>query len=71
MSIGQKIIHLESVDSTNNYAAKLLSEGRIGHGTVILAEGRGGLNGHLRLVKTYYLVSFCNPTICQCLNSAY
>jgi BirA family biotin operon repressor/biotin-[acetyl-CoA-carboxylase] ligase len=45
MSLGQKIIHLESVDSTNNYAAKLLSEGRIGHGTVILADeqtnGRG------------------------------
>jgi len=45
MSIGQKIIHLESVDSTNNYAAKLLSEGRIGHGTVLLADeqtsGRG------------------------------
>ena len=45
MSIGQKIIHLESVDSTNNYAAILLSEGRIGHGTVILADeqtnGRG------------------------------
>lgn len=45
MSIGQKIIHLDSVDSTNNYAAILLSEGRIGHGTVILADeqtnGRG------------------------------
>ena len=45
MSLGQKIIHLESVDSTNNYTAKLLSEGRIGHGTVILADeqtnGRG------------------------------
>lgn len=45
MQIGQKIIRLDTVDSTNNYAANLLKEGRIGHGTVILAEeqtaGRG------------------------------
>lgn len=43
--IGQKIIYLSSVDSTNNYVAKLLDEGDIEHGTVILAEnqtsGRG------------------------------
>lgn len=36
--IGQKLILLNSVDSTNNYAAKLLSEGKITHGTVILAD---------------------------------
>lgn len=36
--IGQKLILLDSVDSTNNYAAKLLSEGKIAHGTVILAD---------------------------------
>jgi len=45
MQIGQKIIRLDTVDSTNNYAAKLLKEGEIGHGTVILADeqtaGRG------------------------------
>lgn len=43
--IGQKIIQLERVDSTNNYAAILISEGKGQHGTVILADiqtaGRG------------------------------
>jgi BirA family biotin operon repressor/biotin-[acetyl-CoA-carboxylase] ligase len=43
--IGQKIIHHESLDSTNNFTAKLLSEGTLAHGTVILADeqtsGRG------------------------------
>jgi len=43
--IGQKYILLDEVDSTNNYAAKLLSEGKMAHGTVILAgkqtAGRG------------------------------
>jgi len=43
--IGQKYILLDEVDSTNNYAAKLLAEGKLTHGTVILAEkqtaGRG------------------------------
>jgi len=44
-TIGQKIIHLESVDSTNNYAANVFKQGHIEHGTVILADiqtnGRG------------------------------
>ena len=43
--VGQKIIHLASVDSTNNYTAKLLKEGQITSGAVILSdiqtEGRG------------------------------
>jgi BirA family biotin operon repressor/biotin-[acetyl-CoA-carboxylase] ligase len=43
--IGQKFILLDEVDSTNNYTAKLLSEGKLAHGTVILADkqtaGRG------------------------------
>jgi BirA family biotin operon repressor/biotin-[acetyl-CoA-carboxylase] ligase len=43
--IGKKIIRLTSVDSTNNYAAKLLKEGELVHGSVILADeqhaGRG------------------------------
>lgn len=43
--IGNRILFLHEVDSTNNYAAKLLSEGKLAHGTVILAEkqtaGRG------------------------------
>lgn len=45
MRIGQKLIHLESVDSTNNYAANLVKQGRLTSGTVILADeqvsGRG------------------------------
>lgn len=36
--IGQHLIQLAEVDSTNNYAAKLLLEGKLKHGTVILAE---------------------------------
>lgn len=43
--IGKRIVLLHEVDSTNNYAAKLLLEQKIAHGTVILAEkqtsGRG------------------------------
>ena len=36
--IGSKIIHLESVDSTNNYAANLVHQGNYAHGTVILSD---------------------------------
>ena len=43
--IGSNIQFLPEVDSTNNYIAKLISEGKAPHGTVILAEkqtaGRG------------------------------
>lgn len=43
--IGHKIIHLDVVDSTNNYIANLVKEGKISHGTVIMADeqtnGRG------------------------------
>ncbi len=43
--LGRKIIQIECVDSTNNYVANLLSQGKIEHGTVILADeqtnGRG------------------------------
>lgn len=43
--IGQKIIHLESVDSTNNYTAKVFKSGTVDSGTVIMADiqtnGRG------------------------------
>lgn len=38
MQIGQKIIRLDRVDSTNNYAANLAKENKIAHGTVILAD---------------------------------
>jgi len=43
--IGRKLILIDEVDSTNNYTAKLLNEGKLAHGTVILAgkqtNGRG------------------------------
>lgn len=43
--IGAECIFLPEVDSTNNYVAKLLLEGELRHGTVILADiqtaGRG------------------------------
>lgn len=45
MQIGQKIIRLDTVDSTNNYTANLIKDGKVLHGTVILADeqtaGRG------------------------------
>jgi BirA family transcriptional regulator, biotin operon repressor / biotin---[acetyl-CoA-carboxylase] ligase len=36
--IGRKIIHIESLDSTNNYVAKLYKENKIESGTVIMAD---------------------------------
>lgn len=43
--IGNKIIQLDVVDSTNNFTANLLKAGELAHGTVILADeqtaGRG------------------------------
>jgi BirA family biotin operon repressor/biotin-[acetyl-CoA-carboxylase] ligase len=45
MQIGQNIIRLSSVDSTNNYTAKLQKEGIIKSGTVILAEDQFGGRG--------------------------
>lgn len=45
MPVGSKVIQLTSVDSTNNYAAMLVSNDNAVHGTVILADeqtaGRG------------------------------
>ncbi len=45
MHIKFKITHLESVDSTSNYVATAFAQGKIGHGSVILADkqtsGRG------------------------------
>lgn len=38
MQIGRKMIHLESVDSTNNYVANLLKDGGLASGTVIMAD---------------------------------
>ncbi len=45
MQIKFKITHLESVDSTSNYVATGFAQGKLGHGSVILADkqtsGRG------------------------------
>ena len=45
MQINFKITHLDSVDSTSNYVATAFAQGKIGHGSVILADnqtsGRG------------------------------
>ncbi len=45
MHIKFKITHLDSVDSTSNYVATAFAHGKIGHGSVILADkqtsGRG------------------------------
>ncbi len=38
MQIGRKLIHLESVDSTNNYTANLVKSQGLASGTVILAD---------------------------------
>jgi BirA family biotin operon repressor/biotin-[acetyl-CoA-carboxylase] ligase len=43
--IGQKIISLSVVDSTNNYTAKLHSAHEIDHGAVILAENQSNGRG--------------------------
>lgn len=48
--VGHKIIHLERVDSTNNYTAKVFKSGDIHSGTVIMADiqtnGRGQRNNN-------------------------
>lgn len=43
--IGQKIISLSVVDSTNNYVANLLLDDEIDHGAVILAESQSNGRG--------------------------
>ena len=70
-SLGNQIIKLSSVDSTNNYTAKLVKETKISFGTVIMADfqtrGKGqrssiwksqkGLN---LLISIYFDSSFLN-----------
>ena len=70
-SLGNQIIKLNSVDSTNNYTAKLVKETKISFGTVIMADfqthGKGqrssvwksekGLN---LLISIYFDSSFLN-----------
>lgn len=58
--IGQPIIHLESVDSTNNYAAKVFKSGQVPPGAVILSDiqtdGRGQRH------KTWHSDAYSNLT---------
>ena len=43
--IGSQKIILSDVDSTNNFAAKLINDGSIGHGSVIMAENQSNGRG--------------------------
>jgi BirA family transcriptional regulator, biotin operon repressor / biotin---[acetyl-CoA-carboxylase] ligase len=45
MRFTNKIIYLDSVDSTNNYAANLLKADNVAHGTAIMAENQFGGKG--------------------------
>ena len=61
-----KMILLAEVDSTNNYTAKLLSEQKLTHGTVILAEkqtaGRGQRGNTWTSRKNQFTGSFFTET---------
>lgn len=57
---GQRIIHLESVDSTNNYAAKVFKSGQVPPGTVIMADIQN--NGRGQREKTWQSDAFQNLT---------
>ena len=70
-SLGNQIIKLSSVDSTNNYTAKLVKETKISFGTVIMADfqthGKGqrssfweSENGLNLLISIYFDSSFLN-----------
>jgi len=67
MKIGQKIIRLNTVDSTNNYTANLLKIGKIEHGTVILADeqtsgkGQRGASWHSKAGENLLLSVFVVP----------
>lgn len=56
--IGYKIIHLHSIDSTNNYAAKLFKSGDISSGAVIMADEQ--TNGRGQRQKTWQSDAFTN-----------
>ena len=52
MQIGQKIIRLDTVDSTNNYTANLIKEGKILPGAVIMADEQTAGKGQRGAVWT-------------------
>ena len=70
-SVGNQIIKLSSVDSTNNYTAKLVKETKISFGTVIMADfqtrGKGQRSSYWKsdkglnvLISIYFDSSFLN-----------
>ena len=59
--IGHSILRLESVDSTNNYAANLLNTTKVSNGTVILAENQ--LKGKGQRGNSWQVESGKNLTI--------
>ena len=70
-SVGNQIIKLSSVDSTNNYTAKLSKETKISFGTVIMADfqtrGKGQRSSYWKsdkglnvLISIYFDSSFLN-----------
>jgi BirA family biotin operon repressor/biotin-[acetyl-CoA-carboxylase] ligase len=70
-SLGNQIIKLSSVDSTNNYTAKLVKESNISFGTVIMADfqthGKGQRHSYWKsdkglnlLISIYFDSSFLN-----------
>jgi len=56
--IGQKIIFLECIDSTNNYTAKVFKSGAIDSGTVILTDIQ--TNGRGQREKEWHSDAFAN-----------
>lgn len=80
--IGKHVLFLREVDSTNNYAAKLMEAGKLAHGTVILAErqtaGRGQRgnkwesNGGNQFIASVYLeTAFLSVERLVCFNMAF
>lgn len=59
--IGHKIIHLERVDSTNNYTANLVKKEVLEHGTVIMADMQ--TNGRGQRGNTWQSDPFANLTM--------
>ena len=66
-SIGKPFIELQSVDSTNNYARRLLHEGLAEHGTTIFAheqlagKGQRGKAGYQKKDLNIILSIVVNP----------
>lgn len=77
MTIGNNLIDLETIDSTNDYAKKLLKEGTVKEGTVILADfqtkGKGQKDGYWESDKgkNITLSIIINPTFLEAQRQFY